>query len=91
MLKDTKNRDKKTLQSTQLKFCKLVAVPMLTYASEMKIDSVEMRFLRPVTWHTLLDHKRSTGISSELKVFNMTEIIERQKEKYERISRMTTD
>jgi hypothetical protein len=33
--KDTKNTEtKKTLQRTQIQFFKLVAVPMLTYASE---------------------------------------------------------
>jgi hypothetical protein len=45
----------KTFQSTQLKFCKIMAVPMLTYASEnwtinrsdkKKIESAEMMFLR---------------------------------------------
>jgi hypothetical protein len=48
---------RKTLQSTQLKFYKVVAVPLLTYESENLItnqsekketDLAEMRFLRPV-------------------------------------------
>jgi hypothetical protein len=32
--KDTKNNKAKNVQRTQLKFCKLVAMPMLIYASE---------------------------------------------------------
>jgi hypothetical protein len=38
-----------------------------------------MRFLRPGASHTLLDEKRNTDISSELKVFKLTERIERRK------------
>jgi hypothetical protein len=66
----------KILQSIQLTFHKVVAVPILTYASEnwtinrsdeRKIESAEMRFLRPVAGYTLLDQKRSTDIRSELK------------------------
>jgi hypothetical protein len=75
----------KTLQSTQLKFYKIMAVPMLTYASEnwtinrsdkKKIELAEMKFLRG---YTLLDQKRSTDIRSELKIFNLTERIEKKK------------
>jgi hypothetical protein len=48
-----------------------------------------MRFLQPCT---LLDQKRSTDIHSELKIFNLTDSIERQKENwYGHILRMTTD
>jgi hypothetical protein len=55
----------KTLQSTQLKFCNLMAVPMLTYESEnwtinrsdKKIELAEMKFLRSVAGYTLLDTK----------------------------------
>jgi hypothetical protein len=74
----------KTSQSTQLKFYKIKAVHMLTYASETwtinrsdkkKIESAEMIFLRSVAGYTLLDQKRSTGICSELKIFNLTERI----------------
>jgi hypothetical protein len=68
-----------------------MAVPMLTYASESwtinrsdkkKIQSVEMKFLRSVAGCTLLDQKRSTNIRSELKIFNLTERIENQKENW---------
>jgi hypothetical protein len=46
---DTKNIETKTLQNTQLKFYKVMAVPMLTYTSEnrsnkKKIESAEMKF-----------------------------------------------
>jgi hypothetical protein len=62
-------------------------MPMLTHASEnwtiyrsdtREIQSAEMRFLRPVARHTLLDQKRSTDIRSELKIFHLTERVERQ-------------
>jgi hypothetical protein len=78
-----------------------VAGPVLTYASESwtivrsderKIESAEMRFLHPVAGYTLIDQKRSKGISSELKIFILTDRIERQIENcYEHILRMTTD
>jgi hypothetical protein len=78
-----------------------MAVPMLTYASEnwtinrsdkKKIESAEMKFLRSVAGYTLLDQKRSTDIRSELKIFNLTERIQKQKENWhEHILRMTTD
>jgi hypothetical protein len=88
----------KTLQSTQLKFYNIMAVPMLTYASKnwtinqsdkKKIESAEIKFL---AGYTLLDQKRSTDICSELKIFNLTERIEKQKENWhEHILRMTAD
>jgi hypothetical protein len=78
-----------------------MAVPMLTYANENwtinrldknKIESAEMKFLRSVSGYTLLDQKRSTDTRSELNIFNLTEIIEKQKENcHEHILRITTD
>jgi hypothetical protein len=78
-----------------------MAVPMLTYASEdrtinrsdeKKIESAEMEFLRSVAGYTLLDHRRSADTRSELKIFNLTERIENQKENWhEHILRITTD
>jgi hypothetical protein len=78
-----------------------MAVLVLTYASEnwtinrsakKKIESAEMKFLRSVTGYTVLDQKRSTDTRSELKIFNLTERIEKQKENcHEHILRMTTD
>jgi hypothetical protein len=51
-----------------------------------------MKFLRSVTGYTLLDQKRSTDISSELKKFNLNERIEKKKENWhEHILIMTTD
>jgi hypothetical protein len=91
----------KTLQSTQLKVYKIMAVPMLTYVSEnwtinrsdkKKIESAEMKFLRSVAGYSLLHQKGSTDICSELKIFNLTERIEKQKENWhEHILKMTTD
>jgi hypothetical protein len=78
-----------------------MAVPMLTYASETwtinrsdkkKIESAEMKFLISVAGYTVLYQKRSTDIRSELKIFNLTERIEKQKENWhDHILRMTTD
>jgi hypothetical protein len=74
---------------------------MLTYASEnwtisrsdkKKIESAEMKFLRSVAGYTLLDKKRSTDIRSVLKIFNLTDRIEKQKENWhENIVEKTTD
>jgi hypothetical protein len=51
-----------------------------------------MKFLRSVAGYTLLDQKRSADIRSELKIFNLTERIGKQKENwYECILRMTID
>jgi hypothetical protein len=81
----------KTLQSTQLQFYKIIAVPMLIYESEnwtinrtdkTKIESAEIKFLRSVAGYTLLDQKRSTDIFSELKIFNLTERIRKAKRKF---------
>jgi hypothetical protein len=50
-----------------------------------------MKFLRSVAGYTLLDQKR-TDIRSELKLFNLTERIEKLKENcHEHILRMATD
>jgi hypothetical protein len=93
--------NKKTLQSTQIKCYKIMAVPMLTYASEnwtrnpsdkKKTESAETKFLCSVAGYTLLDQTRSTDICSELEIFNLTEGIEKQKENWhEHFLRMTTD
>jgi hypothetical protein len=54
---DTKNIETKNFADTQLKFYKIMAVPMLTYGSKKwtinpsdkrKIESAEMKFLRSV-------------------------------------------
>jgi hypothetical protein len=49
-----------------------------------------MKFLRSVAGYTLLDQKRSTDMRLELKILNLTERIEKQKENcHEHILRMT--
>jgi hypothetical protein len=51
-----------------------------------------MKFLHSVAGYTVLDQKRNTDIHSELKIFNLTGRIEKQKENlHEHILRMTTD
>jgi hypothetical protein len=66
-------------------------VPLLTYASEnwtinlagrRKIESAEMRFLHLVAGYTLLDQKQSIGLHCELKIFSLTERIEKQKKNW---------
>jgi hypothetical protein len=77
---DTKNIETKTLQTTQLKFYKIMAVPMLKYEIEnwtinrsdkKKIESAEIKFLRLVAGYTFLDQKRSTDIFSGLKKYSI--------------------
>jgi hypothetical protein len=62
---------------------------MFTYASEnwtinrsdkKKTESAEMKFLRLAAGYTVLDQKRSTDIRSELKILNLTQGIEKQKQ-----------
>jgi hypothetical protein len=86
---DTKNIETKNFAKQQLKFYKMMVVPMLTYASEnwtinlsdkKKIESAKIKFLRPVAGYAVLDKNRSTDIRSELKIFNLTERLEKQKE-----------
>ena len=57
--------------STQNKFYKVMAVPVLMYGNEnwslnqsdkRKIEAAEMRFLRPMAGYSLLDKKRSSDI-----------------------------
>lgn len=74
----------KTLRTTQLKFYKTMAVPMLTYACEnwtlnrsdkRKIETAEMKFLRSVAGYTLLDKKHNEEIRTELKIYNVKDKI----------------
>lgn len=91
----------KTLQSTQLKFYKVMAVPTLTYASEnwtlnrsdrRKIETAEMKFLRSIAGVTILDRRRNEDIRKDLKIFNLTNRIESMRNNwYEHVRRMPTD
>ena len=63
----------KTQLSTQIKFYKVMAVPVLMYGSEnwslnrsdkRKIEAAEMRFLRPMAGYTLWDKKVATQENS---------------------------
>ena len=62
----------KTQLSTQIKFYKVMAVPVLMYGSEnwslnrsdkRKIEAAEMRFLRPLVGYPLWNKKRSSDIT----------------------------
>ncbi|KAJ4431286.1 hypothetical protein ANN_19883 [Periplaneta americana] len=91
----------KTLQSTQLKFYKVMAVPTLTYASDnwtlnradrRKIETAEMKFLRSIAGVTILDRKRNEDIRKDLNIFNLTNRIESMRNGwYEHVRRMPTD
>ena len=71
----------KTQLSTQIKFYKVLAVPLLMYGSEnwslnrsdqRKIQAAEMRFLRPMSGYTLWD-KKSSDIREQLGIFNIND------------------
>ena len=70
----------KTQLSTQIKFYKVMTVPVLVYGSEnwsinrsdkRKIEAAEMRFLIPMAGYTLWDKKRSSDIREQLGIFNI--------------------
>ena len=64
----------KTQLSTQIKFYKVMAVPVLMYGSENwslnRSEAAEMGFLRPTAGYTLLD-KKSSDIREQLGIFNI--------------------
>ena len=71
----------KTQLSTQIKFYKVMAVPVLMYGSDnwslnrsdkRKIEAAEMRFLRPMAGYTHWD-KRSSDIREQLGIFNIND------------------
>jgi hypothetical protein len=77
----------KTRKDTQLKFYKVMAVPVL-YGCEnwalnrvdrRKIETAEMKFLRRVAVYTLRDEVRNTAIREELQIFNVGERIQSRK------------
>ena len=88
----------KTQLSTQIKFYKVMAVPVLMYGSEnwslnpsdtRKIEAAEMRFLRPMAGYTLLDIKRSSDIRDQLGIFNINDRLSQYKINWrEHIQRM---
>ena len=70
------------LLSTQIKFYKVIAVPVLMYGSEnwslnrsdkRKIEAAEMRFLRPMAGYKLWDNKKSSDIREQLGIFNVND------------------
>ena len=79
----------KTLQETQMKFYKTLAVPVITYGCEnwslnrtekRKIESSEMKFLRSVAGFTLLDQQKSEDIRRQLNIFKLDERMKQQKQ-----------
>ena len=72
----------KTQLATQIKFYKVMAVPVLMYGSEnwslnrsdkRKIEAAEMRFLKSMAGYTLWDKKRSSDIREQLGIFNIND------------------
>ena len=72
----------KTQLSTQIKFYKVMAVPVLMYGREnwslnrsdkRKIEAAVMRFLRPMVEYTLWVKKRSSDIREQLGIFNIND------------------
>ena len=88
----------KTQLSTQIKFYKVMTVPVLMYGIEnwslnrsdkRKIDAAEMRFLRPMAGYTLLDKERSSDIREQLRIFNINDKLTKYKINWrEHIQRM---
>ena len=72
----------KTQISTQIKFYKVMAVPVLMYGSEnwslnqsgkREIEAAEIIFLRPMAGYTLWEKKRSSDIREQLGIFNIND------------------
>jgi hypothetical protein len=88
----------KTRKDTQLKFHKVMAVPVLLHGCEnwalnrvdrRKIETAEMKFLRRVAGYTVRDEVRNTTVREELQIFNIGERIQSRKiEWHEHLSRM---
>ena len=91
----------KTTKETRLKFYKTVAVPTLMHGSEswvtntkhkQIIQTAEMKFLRSVKRCSRLDRIRNENIREELKIYNLNERIEENREKWkEHLNRMENE
>jgi hypothetical protein len=87
---------KRVRTETILKFYKTLVIPTLLYGSEtwtltasQRLEAAEMRLLRPLAGHTLLDHKRNEDIRKKLNIENITSIISTyRKNWYEHVTRM---
>ena len=61
----------------------------LNRSDKKKIEAAEIRFLRPMAGHTLLDKKRSSDIREQLGIFNINDKLTQYKENWrESIERM---
>jgi hypothetical protein len=61
----------------------------LTASQLKRLEAAEMRLLRPLAGHTLLDHKRNEDIRKKLNIENITSIINTYKKNwYEHVTRM---
>ena len=91
----------KTRIDTQIKFYKIMAVPMVMYGSEnwalnrserRRIETNEMKFLRRVAGLNLLDQVSNNDIRNSLEIFNLNERIIDNKERWHaHIQRMDPD
>jgi hypothetical protein len=82
--KTTKTLLKRVRTENILKFYKTLVIPTLLYGTETwtltasqlrRLEAAEMRLLRPLVGHTLLDHKRNEDIRKKLNIENITSII----------------
>ena len=88
----------KTQLSTQIKFYKVIAIPVLMYGSEnwslnrsdkRKIEAAEMRYLIPTAGYKFLDKKRNSDIRGQLGIFNINDKLTQYKINWrEHIQRM---
>ena len=78
----------KTMTDTKIKFYKVMAIPVLTHASEtwaitgkekQRVQTAEMNFLRHVSGYRLRDRMRNEHIRIELGIFSINDKIEERK------------
>jgi hypothetical protein len=83
----------RTRKDTQIKFYKAMAVPILTYGSEIstitkkkqegKTETAEMKFLRSVARLQKKDQTRNTKITEEQNIFNLNNKIPKSRSQCE--------
>ena len=81
----------KARKETELKFYKTMAIPLVTYGSEVwtttkrddsRIQASEMRFLRHVQGYTRLDHIRNEVIREECNIQPLADVIKQYRKRW---------
>jgi hypothetical protein len=84
MWSNCKNTKEENQERKNLKFYKIMAVPVLLYGSETstprkrnwnRIQAAEMKYLRTVKWCTRLDQIRNEDIRNDLGISPLSEKI----------------